>query len=220
MTGHLCVTAFSRPGFDLRHGGYRGSPRLPKYRGWIGGGFASRSRFTRSGSRAEDRRKAGTRCDHNASVFCSERQCPLTPSSYRPKMRLRKRTHAKPSSRCPSSKSCRGASRLNAHLLRVSRLVVRQRNAARPPVSRRTHHPPFPIASCRNLPLGAPDVLEEAVALGEPVQRIVALAHGADEAGQSIDDVLALDGTAVLVDLGDGELAGTVVLGLDDSARR
>lgn len=84
----------------------------------------------------------------------------------------------------------------------------------------RTHHPPFPTASCRNLPLGAPDVLEEAVTLSEAVQGIVALAHGADETGQSVDDVLALDGPAVLVDLGDGDLARTVVLGLDDSARR
>jgi hypothetical protein len=79
---------------------------------------------------------------------------------------------------------------------------------------------PLQIASCRNLPLGAPDVLEEAVALGEAVQSIVALAHGTDEAGQSIDDVLALDGAAVLVDLGDGDLARSVVLGLDDAARR
>ena len=84
----------------------------------------------------------------------------------------------------------------------------------------RTHHPPSQLSSCRNLPLGAPDVLEEAVALGEAVQGIVALTHGADEAGQGVDDVLALDGTAVLVDLGDGDLARTVVLGLDDAARR
>jgi len=79
---------------------------------------------------------------------------------------------------------------------------------------------PARIARCRNLPLGAPDVLEEAVALSKAVQSIVALAHGTDEAGQSIDDVLALDSPAVLVDLGDGDLARTVVLGLDDPARR
>lgn len=54
----------------------------------------------------------------------------------------------------------------------------------------------------------------------EAVERVVALAHGADEAGESICDVLALDGAAVLIDLGDGDLAGPVVLGLDDAARR
>jgi hypothetical protein len=85
---------------------------------------------------------------------------------------------------------------------------------------RRTHHPPSQIASSRNLALGAPDVLEQPVALSKAVQRIVALAHGANEAGESIDDVLALDGPAVLVDLGDGDLARSVVLGLDDAARR
>lgn len=83
-----------------------------------------------------------------------------------------------------------------------------------------THHPPFQIASRRNLALGAPDVLEEPVALSKAVQRVVALAHGADKAGEGIDDVLALDGPAVLVDLGDGDLARTVVLGLDDAAGR
>lgn len=73
--------------------------------------------------------------------------------------------------------------------------------------------------SCRNLSLGRPDVLEEAVTLSESVQSIVALTHGADETGESIDNVLTLDGPAVLIDLGDGDLARTVVLGLDDAAR-
>lgn len=68
-----------------------------------------------------------------------------------------------------------------------------------------------------NLSLGAPDALHQAVALGEAVQGIVALAHGADEAAQSVDLVLAGDGTAVLVNLGDGNLNGAVVLGLDDA---
>jgi len=72
------------------------------------------------------------------------------------------------------------------------------------------------IASDRNLPLGAPDVLEQAVALGQAVQSIVALTHGTHETREGVDDVLALDGTAVLVDLCDSDLAGAVVLGLDD----
>lgn len=94
------------------------------------------------------------------------------------------------------------------------RLGTCNREAENPPSSAQKH------ASSRNLPLGAPDALEEAVPLGEPVQRIVALAHGADEAGQGVDDVLALDGPAVLVDLGNGDLAGAVVLSLDNPARR
>jgi hypothetical protein len=68
-----------------------------------------------------------------------------------------------------------------------------------------------------NLTDGVPDGLEESVALSQPVHSIVALAHGADKAAEGVDVVLALDGTAVLVDLGDGELDGSVVLGLDDA---
>lgn len=83
-----------------------------------------------------------------------------------------------------------------------------------------TYHHPHQNSSMRNLPLGAPDVLEETVALGETVQRIVALTHGANEARQGVNNVLALDGTAVLVHLSDGDLARAVVLGPDDPARR
>lgn len=72
----------------------------------------------------------------------------------------------------------------------------------------------------KHLALGVPDGLEETIALGKAVEGVVRLAHGANEAGEGVDDVLALDGTAVLVDLGDGDLARTVVLGLDDAARR
>lgn len=81
----------------------------------------------------------------------------------------------------------------------------------------RTSCPQNPIP---NLALRAPDALQEPVALCEAVEGVVALAHGADEAGESIGDVLALDSAAVLIDLGDGDLARTVVLGLDDAARR
>ena len=51
----------------------------------------------------------------------------------------------------------------------------------------------------------------------EAVEGVVALAHGADEAAEGVDLVVTLDGTAVLVDLCDGDLDGTVVLGLDDA---
>lgn len=51
----------------------------------------------------------------------------------------------------------------------------------------------------------------------QSVHGVVALAHGADKAGQGVDVVLSGDGTAVLVDLGDGDLDGTVILGLDDA---
>lgn len=79
-----------------------------------------------------------------------------------------------------------------------------------------SYHRPFKTAML-NLSLGAPDVLEETIALGESVQGVVALAHGADEARESIDNVLTGDGPAVLVNLGDGDLARAVVLGLDDA---
>lgn len=69
----------------------------------------------------------------------------------------------------------------------------------------------------KDLSLSAPDALDETVALGQSVQRVVGLAHGADEAAEGIDVVLAGDGAAVLVNLGDGDLDGAVVLGLDDA---
>lgn len=53
--------------------------------------------------------------------------------------------------------------------------------------------------------------------MGEPVHRVVALAHGAYEAAQSIGLVLAGVAT-VLVHLADADLDGRVVLGLDDAA--
>jgi hypothetical protein len=71
-----------------------------------------------------------------------------------------------------------------------------------------------PLVSTR-----VPDVLEEAVALGEAVHAVVALAHGADEAAEGVDLVLA-SVTAVLVNLGDRDLDRAVVLGLDDAVGR
>jgi hypothetical protein len=65
--------------------------------------------------------------------------------------------------------------------------------------------------------LSAPDVLDDAVPLGEAVHGVVGLAHGADEAAEGVGVVLAGDGAAVLVDLGDVDLDGAVVLGLDDA---
>ena len=52
----------------------------------------------------------------------------------------------------------------------------------------------------------------------QSVQRIVALAHRSDETAEGVDVVLALDGTTVLVDLGDRNLDRGVVLGLDDAS--
>lgn len=69
----------------------------------------------------------------------------------------------------------------------------------------------------RNLSLGAPDSLDEAITLSQSVQRVIGLTHGTDETAQGVDVVLSGDGTAVLVDLGDGDLDGAVVLGLDDA---
>ncbi|KAM6532234.1 hypothetical protein FSOLCH5_001663 [Fusarium solani] len=74
---------------------------------------------------------------------------------------------------------------------------------------------PFP--SFLALSLSAPDVLEEAISLGQSVEGVVALAHRSDETAEGVGVVLALDGTAVLVDLGNRDLDGAVVLGLDDA---
>lgn len=68
-----------------------------------------------------------------------------------------------------------------------------------------------------HLSLAAPDVLDETVTLGQSVQGIVGLAHSADEATEGVDVVLARDGAAGLVNLGDRNLDGGVVLGLDDA---
>ena len=67
------------------------------------------------------------------------------------------------------------------------------------------------------LSAGAPDSLEEAVLLCQPVERVVALAHGAHKAGEGISLVLA-GVAAVLVDLANADLNGGMVLGLDDTA--
>lgn len=68
-----------------------------------------------------------------------------------------------------------------------------------------------------HLSLGAPDALEEAITLRQSVEGVVALAHRSDEAAEGVDLVLALNSTAVLVNLGDGDLDRAVVLGLDDA---
>ena len=71
--------------------------------------------------------------------------------------------------------------------------------------------------SNNRLPRRRPDALEEAVTLCEPVHAVVGLAHGADEARESVDLVLAGVAT-VLVDLSDADLDGGVILGLDDAS--
>lgn len=79
--------------------------------------------------------------------------------------------------------------------------------------------PSFPpeVASFQHLALAGPDSLDEAITLGQTVEGIVALAHRTNETGEGVDVVLAGDGAAVLVNLGDGDLDGGVVLGLDDA---
>jgi hypothetical protein len=68
----------------------------------------------------------------------------------------------------------------------------------------------------KHLPGRTPDVLEEAVLLCEPVEAVVALAHGADETADGVG--LGLAGVAtVLVNLGDADLDGAMVLGPDDA---
>ena len=64
--------------------------------------------------------------------------------------------------------------------------------------------------------LSGPDALEETITLGQSVEGVVALTHGADESAKGVD--LVLSGVAaVLVNLADGDLDRGVVLGLDDA---
>jgi hypothetical protein len=75
---------------------------------------------------------------------------------------------------------------------------------------------PNSSSQTRRLSAGAPDVLEVTVTLSEAVDAVVRLAHGADEAAESVGLGLASE-SAVLVDLGDADLDRAVVLGLDDA---
>ena len=68
-----------------------------------------------------------------------------------------------------------------------------------------------------HLPGRAPNRLEEAVLLCEPVEAVVALAHGADEAAEGVHLVLAGVAT-VLVNLAHAKLDRGVVLGPDDAS--
>lgn len=61
-----------------------------------------------------------------------------------------------------------------------------------------------------------PDALEETVTLGKAVERVVALAAGANEAAQGVLDGLAGVATRV-VNLADRDLDGSVVHSLDDA---
>lgn len=79
---------------------------------------------------------------------------------------------------------------------------------------------PTPILNT-NLSLRAarPDVLQQTITLGEAVESVVALTHGANEAAEGVNLVLA-SVTTVLIDLADGDLDGGVVLSLDDAVGR
>jgi hypothetical protein len=80
-----------------------------------------------------------------------------------------------------------------------------------------THlQPPSPQLKAHSLELGggSPDVLQETVLLGKTVDGVVRLALRADKSGESISNGLA-GVAAVLIDLADGDLDGSVVLGLN-----
>lgn len=54
--------------------------------------------------------------------------------------------------------------------------------------------------------------------LGETVQRVIALAKLSDEAGERKDGGLPGDHSSVGVNIGNGDLDGSMVLGLNDAA--
>ena len=73
------------------------------------------------------------------------------------------------------------------------------------------------LHNANRLPGRAPDRLEEAVLLCEPVEAVVGLAHGAYETADGVDLVVA-GVAAVLVNLANAQLDRGVVLGPDDAS--
>lgn len=61
------------------------------------------------------------------------------------------------------------------------------------------------------------DVLEDTVSLSKSVQGVVSLTAGADVARKDVSGVVTSNGTAILVNVGNVDLNGSMVLGLDDT---
>ena len=80
------------------------------------------------------------------------------------------------------------------------------------------YSPPHLHDPHRILPASTPHTLQETILLRQPIDTVVALAHGAHKAAQRIDLVLA-SVAAVLVDFADGDLYRRVVFGFDDAVR-
>lgn len=98
-------------------------------------------------------------------------------------------------------------------------MVPKTHRSKRIPVPSYLHCPISfsPFLTLTHLSLCAPDALDQTITLSQAVQRIVRLAHGTDEAAKGVDVVLAGDSAARLVNLGDRDLNGGVVLGLNDA---
>lgn len=62
-----------------------------------------------------------------------------------------------------------------------------------------------------------PDVLQQAVVLGQSVQRVVSLTSASDVTAQSVGGVGTSNGSSFLIDVGNVDLDRSMVLGLDDS---
>lgn len=67
-----------------------------------------------------------------------------------------------------------------------------------------------------SLAASAPNVLQETIPLCQSVQRIIRLAHCANETTECVNLALACEST-VLINLSDGDLDRGVILGLDDA---
>ena len=88
----------------------------------------------------------------------------------------------------------------------------------------RVHHCPCPLitstsphsAATLSRRLSTPDTLQEAIALRQSVQTVVALGPAAHEAAESVDLVLA-GVAALLVDFADADLHRGVIFGFDDA---
>lgn len=88
------------------------------------------------------------------------------------------------------------------------------RNGNSCPCTKRTLSHPSNLST--HLSGCGPNVLEVSITLSQSVHGIVRLSHSTNESAKSVDLVLA-SVSAVLVNLSDGDLDGSVVLGLDDA---
>lgn len=74
------------------------------------------------------------------------------------------------------------------------------------------------IYATADLALVGENVLDNIVSLGKTVERVISLTLLADEAAEDVGEVVTRDDVSLSVKLGNVDLSGSVVLGLDKTA--